>query len=73
LHSHRSKLWAPGHRRALIETAHRHQILFDLLAARDGDGLARAIAELHQSRTGYLAMAQAIDLSLFKPRREARR
>ena len=45
LHSHRSKLWAPGHRRALIETAHRHQILFDRLAARDGDGLTRAIAD----------------------------
>lgn len=45
LHSHRSKLWAPGHRRTLIETAHRHQILFDLLAARDGDGLTRAIAD----------------------------
>lgn len=28
---------------------------------------------LHPNRTGYLAMGQAIDLSLFKPRREARR
>lgn len=45
LHSHRSKLWAPGHRRPLIETARRHQTLFDRLAARDGAGLAEAIAE----------------------------
>jgi lysophospholipase L1-like esterase len=29
--------------------------------------------KLHPNRTGYLAMGQAIDLSLFKPRREARR
>jgi lysophospholipase L1-like esterase len=28
---------------------------------------------LHPNRTGYLAMGQAIDLKLFKPRREARR
>jgi lysophospholipase L1-like esterase len=29
--------------------------------------------KLHPNRTGYLAMGQAIDLSLFKPKREARR
>ena len=45
LHSHRSKLWAPGHRRPLIETAQRHRILFDALAARDGDALAQAIGD----------------------------
>jgi lysophospholipase L1-like esterase len=29
--------------------------------------------KLHPNRAGYLAMGQAIDLSLFKPKREARR
>lgn len=45
LHSHRSKLWAPGHRRPLSETAARHRPLFDLLEARDGEGLSRAMAD----------------------------
>jgi DNA-binding GntR family transcriptional regulator len=45
LHSHRSKLWAPGHRRPLAETAERHRTLLALLEARDGEGLADAIAE----------------------------
>ena len=43
LHSHRSKLWAPGHRRPLAETARRHEVLLDRLRARDGQGLAEAI------------------------------
>jgi DNA-binding GntR family transcriptional regulator len=45
LHSHRQKLWEPRHRRPLAETAMRHDVLFDLLAARDGKGLARALGE----------------------------
>ena len=45
LHSHRSKLWAPGHRRPLLETALRHRALIALLAASDGAGLAKAIGE----------------------------
>jgi DNA-binding GntR family transcriptional regulator len=45
LHSHRQKLWEPRHRRPLAETAARHDILFDLLAARDGKGLAAALGE----------------------------
>jgi DNA-binding GntR family transcriptional regulator len=43
LHTHRSKLWAPGHRRPLIETARRHRILIERLADRDGPGLAEEI------------------------------
>jgi len=45
LHSHRQKLWEPRHRRPLAETASRHDALFDLLAARDDKGLARALGE----------------------------
>src|SRR6478735_5033147 len=45
LHSHRSKLWAPGHRRPLLETATRHRLLHALLEARDGEGLSSAMAE----------------------------
>jgi DNA-binding GntR family transcriptional regulator len=45
MHSHRCKLWAPGHRRPLAETAKRHDILIERLAARDGEGLAKAIGE----------------------------
>jgi DNA-binding GntR family transcriptional regulator len=45
LHSHRSKLWAPGHRRSLAETAGRHAAILDRLTARDGAGLATALAE----------------------------
>ncbi len=43
LHTHRSKLWAPGHRRPLLETARRHRVLIDRLAVRDGPGLAEEI------------------------------
>jgi GntR family transcriptional regulator, rspAB operon transcriptional repressor len=45
LHTHRSKLWAPDHQRPLLETARRHEVLLERLAAGDGDGLARAIGE----------------------------
>ena len=45
LHSHRQKLWEPRHRRPLAETAARHDVLLDLLRARDGEGLARALGE----------------------------
>jgi GntR family transcriptional regulator, rspAB operon transcriptional repressor len=45
LHSHRQKLWEPRHRRPLLETAARHDTLYDRLAARDGDGLAAALGE----------------------------
>lgn len=45
LHSHRQKLWEPRHRRPLIETAKRHDALYDRLEARDGQGLADALAE----------------------------
>jgi GntR family transcriptional regulator, rspAB operon transcriptional repressor len=41
LHSHRSKLWAPGHRRSLQRTAERHDVLLDALDAGDGRLLAR--------------------------------
>lgn len=44
LHSHRQKLWAPGHRRTLARTAERHDALLDALEARDGERLAREIA-----------------------------
>lgn len=40
LHSHRSKLWAPGHRRPLAETAARHGAILDAFRARDGTRLA---------------------------------
>jgi DNA-binding GntR family transcriptional regulator len=45
LHSHRQKLWEPRHRRSLIDTATRHGVLYETLAARDGDGLANALGE----------------------------
>jgi DNA-binding GntR family transcriptional regulator len=45
LHTHRSKLWAPGHQRPLLETARRHETLLAPLAGGDADGLARAIGE----------------------------
>jgi len=44
LHSHRQKLWAPGHRRSLARTAERHDALIAALDRRDGAGLAREIA-----------------------------
>lgn len=43
LHAHRWRLWAPSHRRPLLETARRHRVLIDRLATRDGEGLARAV------------------------------
>ncbi|MGN6097822.1 MAG: GntR family transcriptional regulator [Bosea sp. (in: a-proteobacteria)] len=43
MHSNRYKLWAPEHRRPLIETARRHDVLFERLAAGDGSGLAKAL------------------------------
>lgn len=45
LHSHRQKLWEPRHRRPLTETAARHDGLLELIKARDGEGLARALGE----------------------------
>jgi DNA-binding GntR family transcriptional regulator len=43
LHAHRWRLWAPSHRRPLIETARRHRPITERLAARDGEGLAAAL------------------------------
>ena len=43
LHSHRQKLWEPRHRRPLAETAARHDALLELVKARDGEALARAL------------------------------
>ncbi|GGH23981.1 GntR family transcriptional regulator [Alsobacter metallidurans] len=45
LHSHRFKLWAPGHRRPLVDTVTRHDVLMDCLRARDGEGLAQALGQ----------------------------
>ncbi len=45
LHTHRSRLWAPSHRRPLAATASRHRPLIDHLAAGNGRALARAIGE----------------------------
>jgi len=45
LHSHRQKLWEPRHRRPLAETAARHDVLYEHLAARDGTALAAALGE----------------------------
>jgi DNA-binding GntR family transcriptional regulator len=45
LHSHRQKLWEPRHRRSLMETAERHDAIYELLAARDGTGLAAALGD----------------------------
>jgi DNA-binding GntR family transcriptional regulator len=43
LHSHRQKLWAPGHRRSLARTAERHDVLIAALDAGDGARLAKEI------------------------------
>lgn len=43
LHSHRQKLWEPRHRRPLAETAARHDVLYDHLAARNGAALAEVL------------------------------
>ena len=45
IHGHRSKLWAPGHRRTLIETAERHDVLMNALLQRDGHKLASKIGD----------------------------
>ena len=45
MNSHRAKLWAPGHRRPLTETARRHDILIERFAAGDGEGLAAALGQ----------------------------
>jgi DNA-binding GntR family transcriptional regulator len=45
LHTHRSKLWAPAHRRPLAATATRHAPILDRLMARDTAGLARVLEE----------------------------
>ena len=45
LHTHRSKLWAPGHKRPLLDTARRHDVLLERLAAGDAAGLAQAVGE----------------------------
>ena len=44
LHSHRQKLWAPGHRRTLMRTAERHDVLIEALEARDGERLAHEMS-----------------------------
>ena len=44
LHSHRQKLWEPRHRRTLVETASRHNVIVERLGARDAAGLADALA-----------------------------
>lgn len=43
LHSHRFKLFAPLHIRALPMTAARHDVLIDRFIAGDGEGLAEAL------------------------------
>lgn len=43
LHSHRQKLWEPRHRRPLQQTAARHRVLTERLAAGDGEALAAAL------------------------------
>ena len=45
IHGHRSKLWAPGHRRTLVETAARHDVLIKALQERDGPQLAAVIGD----------------------------
>jgi len=45
LHTHRSRLWAPSHRRPLAATASRHKPILDHLAAGDGRALARVLGE----------------------------
>ncbi|MBI1777611.1 MAG: GntR family transcriptional regulator [Proteobacteria bacterium] len=43
LHTHRSKLWAPGHRRPLAATAARHRPILAAVEARDARALARSL------------------------------
>ena len=58
LHSHRQKLWEPRHRRPLVDTARRHDVLCELLAARDGEGLADALGQ-HIDTIVEIQLAQA--------------
>jgi DNA-binding GntR family transcriptional regulator len=44
-HSHRWKIWAPAHRRSLVKTAVRHDVLIEHLKARDGKALALALGK----------------------------
>ncbi len=43
LHTHRSRLWAPGHERPLRQTAERHAGILSAALARDGRALRRAL------------------------------
>ncbi len=43
LHTYRFRLWAPWHRRSLVETAARHLPILQTLRAGDGAALARAL------------------------------
>ena len=43
LHSHRFRLWAPWHRRSLLETVRRHRPILAALQAGDATGLAREL------------------------------
>lgn len=45
MHSHRSKLWAPGHRRPLADTAARHDAILAFAEAGDGPRLSHALRE----------------------------
>ena len=45
LHTHRFRLWAPWHRRPLAQTAARHAPIIAALEARNGDALARTLAD----------------------------
>jgi GntR family transcriptional regulator, rspAB operon transcriptional repressor len=45
LHSHRWRLWSPGNRRPLAETAARHRLIIARLASQDAVGLAEVIGE----------------------------
>lgn len=44
LHTHRFRLWAPWHRRPLIDTADRHLPILDALEAGDAVALRRELA-----------------------------
>ena len=46
MHGHRSKLWAPGHRRSLAATAQRHDVLITALRTKNAD-LLRSELGLH--------------------------
>jgi DNA-binding GntR family transcriptional regulator len=44
LHSHRFRLWAPWHRRNLVETAQRHRPILAALQAGEAASLVRELA-----------------------------